>query len=67
MGITNLKKEIIKSATLSVSANVIGKFIGIPTGIIVASILGPDGYGLLAIVSLILLKINKSVPQLYII
>lgn len=54
MALSENKKETIKAATLTFSANLIGKFISVPVGIVVASILGPSDYGILAIITLIL-------------
>lgn len=54
MTLSKDKKETIAVAGLAFSANIVGKFISMPIGIVVASILGPGDYGLLAIVSLIL-------------
>jgi O-antigen/teichoic acid export membrane protein len=54
MTLSNEKKETIAVASLAFSANIVGKFISMPIGIVVASILGPSDYGLLAIVNMIL-------------
>ena len=54
MNISHAKKETIKAGGLSLLANIIGKSISMPVGIVVASILGPGDYGTLAIINLVL-------------
>jgi len=76
MSISNFKIETIKSGALALSGNLIGKFISLPVGIYVASVLNPAGYGLLAIVTVIiqyigylnlgvLSNISREVPIAY--
>lgn len=70
------KKETIKAGFMAFTANILGRFISIPVGIVVASILGPGDYGILAIVNLIiqylsylnlgfLANISREVPIAY--
>lgn len=76
MSISEEKKKTISVTSLALSANLAGKIISIPTGIVIASILGPEDYGLLAIVTLIiqylsylnlgfLTNITREVPIAY--
>lgn len=53
MAISAEKNETLKATSLAFGGNFFGKFISIPVGIVVASILGPEGFGLLAIINLI--------------
>lgn len=52
--LSEIKKESIKAISLSFSGNLVGKFISLPVGIVIASILGPGDYGVLAIITVIL-------------
>ena len=52
--LSEIKKESIKAISLSFSGNLMGKIISLPVGIVIASILGPGDYGILAIITLIL-------------
>ena len=54
MSVSENKKETIKSGALAFTGNLIGKFVSLPVGIYTASALNPAGYGLLAIVLLII-------------
>ena len=60
MSISEIKKETIKVAYLAFIAHAIGKCISFPVGIIVASILGPSGFGVLAIILLIMQYLRYS-------
>jgi O-antigen/teichoic acid export membrane protein len=48
------KNEVLKVGLLSFVANILSKVFTVPIGIIIASILGPINYGILAIINLIL-------------
>lgn len=74
--ISNSKQEAVKVGVLTLIANLLGKSISIPTSIIVASILGPKDYGLLAVVNIIiqymsylnlgvLMNLSREVPIAY--
>jgi O-antigen/teichoic acid export membrane protein len=76
MSISENKKETIKSGALALTGNLIGKVVSLPVGIYVASVLNPAGYGLLAMVTVIiqylsylnlgvLSNINREVPIAY--
>ena len=76
MSISEIKKETIKVAYLAFIAQAIGKCLSFPVGIIVASILGPSGFGVLAIILLImqylrhcnrifLVNMSREVPIAY--
>lgn len=49
--LSELKRETLKVGFLTFVANMIGKLISIPVGIFVAGFLGPNAFGLLAIVN----------------
>jgi O-antigen/teichoic acid export membrane protein len=54
MSIAESKKETIKSGVLALTGNLLGKFVSLPVGIYIASVLSPSGFGLLAFVSVII-------------
>ena len=73
---SNSKSEVLKVGFLSFIANILSKVFTIPIGIIIASILGPINYGILAIINLILqylayfnlgilMNITREVPIAY--
>ena len=70
------KSELLEVGFLSFVANILSKVFTIPIGIIIASILGPINYGILAIINLIfqylaysnlgvLMNITREVPIAY--
>jgi len=74
--VLNTKQETVKVGVLTLIANLLGKSISIPTSIIIASILGPKDYGLLAVVNIIiqymsylnlgvLMNLSREVPMAY--
>ena len=48
------KSYTLEAVSFSLVANMFGKFVSIPAGIYIASQLGPSGFGLVAIVNLLL-------------
>ena len=60
MSISENKKETIKVAYLAFIAHAIGKCLSFPVGVIVASILGPSDFGVLAIILLVMQYIRYS-------
>ena len=70
------KKEVLEVGLLSFVANILSKVFTVPIGILIASILGPINYGILAIINLILqylaysnlgilMNITREVPIAY--
>ena len=70
------KNEVLEVGLLSFVANILSKVFTVPIGIIIASILGPINYGILAIINLILqylsyfnfgilMNITREVPIAY--
>ena len=70
------KKETVKSSLLSAGGGLIGKVLAIPVNLIVASVLGTAGYGVLAVINVIiqyigylnfgmLSNITREVPLAY--
>ena len=70
------KKETVKVGTIILVSAVLGKLISIPINIVVASVLGPSDFGVLAIINTIiqymsysslgmLMNLNREVPISY--
>ena len=70
------KQETVKSSLLSAAGGLLGKILAIPVNLIVASVLGTTGYGVLAIINVIiqylgylnlgmLTNITREVPLAY--
>lgn len=53
-GLSEGKKETVKSGLLSATGGILGKVLAVPVNIIVASILGTAGYGILAVINVII-------------